>query len=356
MSAKSFVKMALATTLAGLCIVSALNVMDDKYSVFKSKYGHIYDSPNQNFVKIAYITANKGKYDSFIFGSSRVGNIKPNSFTGGTYYNMTYSEGLPCEHLKIIKYFIKNGIPVKNVVVGLDDFSYQLSPDGHNYDLKRIPHPALEATGYASLFMSYVNFYRPYLFKKPSIRFFKKNKGKDVFFDIEGTGRPINEGINLTIESNPEKHVNDPKFLKPERHSGDRVKEALDDMSAIVSVCKTNQIKLHVFINPLHYVTYLYNDLDQMNTFKLKLSRITDFYDFSGINSITTNNYNYYETSHYREHVGDYIVRIIEGKRTPNIPDDFGVHVTPENVEQHLAELTKHGADYVDLRTGISNW
>ena len=49
---------------------------------------------------------NKKKYDSFIFGSSRVGKINPLKIENGKYYNMTYSEGLPREHYQNIKFLI----------------------------------------------------------------------------------------------------------------------------------------------------------------------------------------------------------------------------------------------------------
>lgn len=73
-------------------------------------------------------------------------------------------------------------------------------------------------------------------------------------------------------------------------------------------------------------------------------------YDFSGFNSITTEAIpqvtqlrqmrHYWETSHYRVHVGRMILaRMFDTPPAPDaaIPDDFGVELTPAGVAAHIA-------------------
>jgi hypothetical protein len=74
---------------------------------------------------------------------------------------------------------------------------------------------------------------------------------------------------------------------------------------------------------------------DYLNYLK-SIAKITDFYDFSGYNSITTNNCNYYETSHYRPHIGELIAGRIFKDKNISIPNDFGTWVTKENVDKYL--------------------
>ena len=71
---------------------------------------------------------------------------------------------------------------------------------------------------------------------------------------------------------------------------------------------------------------------------KQKLASIIDFYDFSGLNSVTRNNLNYYEEDHYRYLVGNMIVKRIFGCGNINVPDDFGVLVTKNNVNEHITK------------------
>ncbi len=72
-----------------------------------------------------------------------------------------------------------------------------------------------------------------------------------------------------------------------------------------------------------------------------EISNITDFYDFSGYNTITMNNYNYYESSHYRPLVGAIIAGRIFNDKSIKIPNDFGVFVTKDNITEHLSNLKK---------------
>ena len=74
----------------------------------------------------------------------------------------------------------------------------------------------------------------------------------------------------------------------------------------------------------------------EFETFKRELVKVTDFIDFTGVNSITTNKNNYWDSSHLRtEHT-----EIVMAKLMHNIDaeghQDFGVRITKENIEAHL--------------------
>ena len=51
-----------------------------------------------------------------------------NRETGGRWYNMTFVSGVVAENLEILKLFVKHGVPVKNMMIGLDYFSFQMLP------------------------------------------------------------------------------------------------------------------------------------------------------------------------------------------------------------------------------------
>jgi hypothetical protein len=65
------------------------------------------------------------------------------------------------------------------------------------------------------------------------------------------------------------------------------------------------------------------------------------YYDFSGLNSITTNNYYYYETSHFRPVVGDMMLNIMFQTPEIEVPGDFGFRVSSVNVDTHLKKQCK---------------
>jgi len=82
-------------------------------------------------------------------------------------------------------------------------------------------------------------------------------------------------------------------------------------------------------------------------------------WDFSGYNSITTETVPplgdtqtmmrwYFDSSHYTPAAGDLVLDRIFNYKSPDrtVPDDFGVLLTPQNIEAHLARIRSDRARY----------
>ena len=120
-----------------------------------------------------------------------------------------------------------------------------------------------------------------------------------------------------------------------------RINATIDEIAEIKKLCDAKKVNLKFVMNPIHKTTYLASDKVMYFEFLNKLATISDFYDFSGLNKITTNNYFYYETSHYRPIVGDAMLHYIqENKPIDSIPD-FGTLVTKANIESRINTLMK---------------
>jgi hypothetical protein len=67
--------------------------------------------------------------------------------------------------------------------------------------------------------------------------------------------------------------------------------------------------------------------------FLYRLSDITEYYNFSGVNDVTTDNSLYWETSHYKMEVGDMIIDTIFNNKTDEQLHEqgFGYYVTKDN-------------------------
>src|SRR5947209_1545442 len=103
-------------------IIISFNYFNDYFVVFGRKI----IQPNLNFVKTSFILNNPDKFDSFIFGSSRIGVLKPSKIKNMNCYNMMYPQGIPKEHLENIKLFLKKKIKIKNLLIGLDELDYNV--------------------------------------------------------------------------------------------------------------------------------------------------------------------------------------------------------------------------------------
>jgi len=302
----------------------------DTYSIINVNKGKTYTIPNQRFLIAEYLLSSKPKgYDTFIFGSSRVGYINPLKIENKKAYNMTYGEGIPHEHLLFLKLLLKNNITIKEILVGLDDFSPQISFSEHDNSFGSKLH-------YKALGISKFQFYSFYFLRTIRSADIKHFKKKYLGYQADFS---LNEHIYNTIfnqevtyqnskyvNNNTTEHNNNPAFTVPTINKGNNLKGSLQDIQDIIELCKKNNIKYTFFINPIHKTTYNALDIHFFNNFKKELSYITDYYDFSLPSIINNNNQYWNETSHYSLLVGDMILnRIYDNNKTI---ENFGKYIS----------------------------
>lgn len=309
----------------------ALGVLNTDFSV--RRYGVA-----QRFVKMRYLHDHPQKYNAFSFGSSRVAKVPVTEIDDGCrWYNLTYGSGLPREWLEDLQMLLDNGTQVEKVLIALDDFSFRADPDvnaknGGSF-LRYRPHDA--------------ELYLQTLFRRPDpppTKSFLEEKG--IYFDIYETGYTTYPWVDEAIDQDPEKHRQDPVMQTVAVRDDERIDATIDELQQIVDLCKAHNIELAVIINPLYRWTYLANDQASFDAFKRRLADITDYYDFSGVNDVTIDEMNYYETSHYRPQVGRRILARIYGSAAAG-PEEFGTYVTRENVDAHLVALTARRDAYL---------
>ena len=313
-----------------LAFMALVSITIDPYNVF-----HINDlrdngvEPNKNYIKMSYILKNSGKYDSFMFGSSRVGVIHTENIEGENCYNMTYSEGVPAEHLDNIKTLIENEVPIRKIYLGIDSLSYTTDPAKHLTEQLRSPYEYLKSHP--------IDFITMYL--DASIAF-DSLETTDAYTPQENFASNFyNYGwwgdygmVSRITDENNLPSIGDSYLLE----------ETLADIAEIVSVCEAAGIELVVFTNPMYDVTYQESLNQNYLLFLQELAAITDFYNFSGLNDITTDRANYTEPSHYNAEIGDLMLEYMCNGRTGDAlyEQGFGVYVTQENIDEVITLLT----------------
>lgn len=344
----------IALTSLFLLIVVSVNFYIDTYGVRLSLFSlnkkteqiKCMEDINQHIFNPEFVFRNPYRFDSFLFGSSRIAVIDPGKIGAGKFYNMSYSQGLPAEHLLMVKAFLQKGIKIKSVVVGLDEFSFTVSPQAHKNELLRIMHPYITGNNLPNIFFTYY-FRTPKLFELANGRKLLFNDGQEEKFILDEKGLNlfwIKKEKQLKLLGKP-LFTNDTIKSSPNIFNAKLVDEAFTQIEELILLARKNNFSLIFFFNPLNNKLYT-EYANSLFPVKLRLALLTDFYDFSGLNSITLNNFNYYEESHYRYLVGDMIVKRIFGYGNINVPEDFGVLVTKENVKEHIEkqklELNKY--------------
>lgn len=117
-----------------------------------------------------------------------------------------------------------------------------------------------------------------------------------------------------------------------------------------IQYCKDNNIEVLVYIPPMYSKHFdAINSagyFDEFELFKKELVKITDFVDFTGHNTISTNKNNYWDSSHLRVELTEQIMARIFNDKSAEVTQDFGVLVTKENINEHLENLRKQIGEY----------
>ncbi len=302
--------------------------------------------PNKNFVKTKYIVENPKKFNSFVFGSSRVGNIPPERLPAelnGTklnWYNMTYSVGIPAEHYLTVQTFIRNKVNVKMVIVGFDNISMQASIEDHKKDLLRMPYQVYEE--------SKKDFLLPYLQLQIDQSIINEIDSYDrvlhesdwKFFYKYGTSFWVTDTTALTENPELERYKS--------TCSGYRFKDSYKDIEQLVDLCDEHGIVLVLFTSPMYQSLYKNSVEDGYFDFLRKVAQRCEFYNFSTLNNFTMNPKYYYEWSHYRPALGLRVEKVIFGTdeelaevRREAGDDLFGMKVNSENVDYIITRLNE---------------
>jgi hypothetical protein len=327
-NSKKYSKIVIFSVIFILIAITLFLYTIDTYNIRHPKAKQYYTIPNQRVLIVQHLLIDKyyKNYNSYIFGSSRVGNINPLLIKNYKTYNMTYGEGIPHEHLLIIKLFLRNGVPIKHLLIGLDEFSYQVPFSLHDNQFGAKSH-------YLATKISLFNFYKFYFFHEPKLKDFKHLKNKlnhkahilsTLVYNEIFKQKEVYSNVKA-INDHTEEHINNPKFSLPTLYVGNELKNTLEDIKKIVNIAKKNNIELHIFINPIHHTTYKFTNKKLLKDFKEKLSHITSYYDFALPSYITKNNAYWYDTSHYNPNIGNMIISKIYDKNSTI--KNFGIFV-----------------------------
>lgn len=325
--------------------IGAGNYYFDYYGVLSSdgKYVRAIEQ-NDRFIKMKYLLTEEHfcKYDTYILGSSRV--MKMDSRIGGDKcYNLGVPSCMPQDCLEQIQVLLAHNAPIRTIYLGLDDVSYLRD---YNW---------VKTAGYGWMYKdewkndteAYLYYLFRYNFLKNALRRGNTHPQNKLLIDIHGN-YSVPDIVEKQIEQQPEKHAAEKKFQNPATDGWVKTdfSECIKTLGKIKEICDYHGIQLTLFFNPQHMTTYLADDMELMNRFKKELVKISPFWDFSGVNYVTANNYFWYETSHPRAFICDKILDTVSGQNQITWVPDFGVYVTPENVDAFCEKAVRDRAAY----------
>lgn len=286
-----------------------------------------------------FIELNTVKPNTIMLGGSRVHFMNTNDvkkYTNDKVYNIGLTSSTLEEQYDFLKYSLEN-FPVKNVIMGLNlyTFSDKLQTNNSDYDRNIFN----EGFAFKQQLKHYTEVPLFVYLKDNCIHQYKKslykNGSRTAYNQMQYIGdAPWSKRANA---SNGQYMATYSNYLDY------KTKSQLKIFKKMVKLCKDKNINLYIFTTAIHKSQLqILQDLNKMDIYykwKKDIAQIAPYYDFMYANSVTKNSNNYIDPSHVRQEKGYLYFSRIFNDKSVQVPFDFGVLVTKDNIEKHIKYL-----------------
>ncbi|WOV84893.1 hypothetical protein PGH26_02920 [Sporosarcina jeotgali] len=341
MTDKKFARTALFLFLALAAATAGVNYWIDPLW----HYGHanafnsIQKVTNEREQKIAMLHYGPHDYDTLLIGSSRSTYIHPTAFEGWDVFNFSVAN-MSVREVHSMMLYSQSQLPdLKRYLIGVDFFKSSereaAAPRAlTNYENK-INQPFYRTKNLLSLDSLEI-----------SIQNFKKSVtdtiDEDRLYNRKGeafANRLTEEEVEKSTESKIRRfenvfYGNNYTYYKDYPMILQKIKDAAGDDTLTFY---TTPISTGLFVSLVE--TDLLDDYEQW---------IRDLVDVNGgiwnfmyPNTITNDQMNYIDGHHFYPEIGTMLAKRIQNNNASDIPTDFGVYVTPDNVDEHLEEVRR---------------
>lgn len=344
-----------------LVIVAAISVLIlqiptliiDPYKVFGlTDFNKKNFDPNTRYLKIEYLLKHN-QPDSFILGSSRVNFYDvdlASLLSQHNYYNMTAFNDYPLSIRKKLEWLASTR-KVNQIILGMD-YDHQAMDETKDSDLLRQEHPLISQESKLEFYYKYTAFQPETLIL--CIQSNLEKQVKNIFNITTGQSKLLRKDeLRLKdpsgyIASNfkpASKVESQTKLLREEP----KKLKSIQELEKIINIANSKNIQSMIVVNPLNHHRFITFDIDSYATWIERMVEVAgQIWDFSGINSITKNDQYYYEDTHFTKEAGNLVLsKIFDNQKTvKDIPKDFGIIVTKDNLNTHIERLKSLHKDY----------
>ncbi|MBF0518126.1 MAG: hypothetical protein HQK92_00190 [Nitrospirae bacterium] len=308
-----------------------------------------YEIISEYATKLYY--ARRAQPEALMLGTSRMMVFKPSGVQhhiNMKTYNLSLSGSNVYEQFSYFYYMVKN-YNIRYVILSLDFFSY--NPENKNkigFTERRFKHGFLlsdfeaELLGLQSL-KSSIDTVRNNITRKCEP--INLSEGYSTWCEKEKALQEYGDIIiqrdmknSLRVFSTDPLGYNSEAFRNP-----DSINDNLRLLKRIVDTCKERRITLKLYISPVYKnqfdLIYAMGLSKTYEKWKYEIAQLSDYYDFTGRNTVTSNQNLWWDTSHLKSQYGKYIFARIFSDNQTSVPEDFGILMTKENVTQNIAKL-----------------
>jgi hypothetical protein len=328
-----------------ICVLAIVFIIAVNY-FFLDAYGYFSDLPYGQSgnsraaainAKIRYIRKNPDLYTGFIVGGSRTGVLDPalvSKYTGLSFYNLCFSEGDEGIYEDVINFLVEN-TQVKQIILQLNGQEISqstISPKYYALDLSMLSLVSeLKMNLLSDCTRNLLNFVLRRQVFVPTIQ---KNGMLDAIEKYSPEER-VSLGF---VEKNVLPYFQDNYrgiFTDKFEDNFPFLDFVPDSLERIKRKCLLHDVKLVIIVAPTAVEVLAHIESPVYYGFLQSVSRIGDFYNFSGFSKYNFNPYNFVDHAHYRREMGDKMLDIIFNKDPPT-DDDWGLLLTPDNINEYL--------------------
>jgi hypothetical protein len=332
MKKQHFIFTVFIIAIAIFSILPIMNYIIDPSRILHHDYETRYKKfhPHKLFLKVDYLLEHKEDYDTLVYGSSR-GRFVDVSKISKKAYNMSHGFGTVTTYLHSLKTLLNNGVKVKNVWIGVNDFVIWKD---HTPNLHRLINK--------NNFIQDIPIYVHWLF-----RFIPETvKILQYEYPLVATKEVTDPNQRSDLSRKQEKILNKlhNRNIMPATlgYTGKfRVDKAINEIRQIKELCLAHDINLTVWMYPIYYKTYLSYGQNIINEFKRKLVKVTNFYDFYDFSSLSKDENNWFEGSHFTTSAADYMIKNIQ---------ENNFLISSKNIDTRIQKTTKYLKDLAFLK------
>ncbi len=349
MTSKQWLLSFALTALALALLLATFNVLTDPFGVFGDVLfdWHSYNATNNpRTAKIGYLREHFDDYDSYIIGCSASSSFPVetwNRYLDANFYNLFVYGADMKDTEQFAAYLLKHD-EVKNLVLCLE------LGDGAVYDTESNPYTHSMLPAVDGSFP--LPFYLRYLFANPAYGGAKiRSLGEDTWlaqsFDVfdEKTGAYDKKKRDAEPISDLPSYLKAyPVFADYPAGRGTLPATAvcMESVARIRVLCEEAGVNLIVVTAPMYADYVAYYDMAEVKSFYHALAEVTDFWDFS-YSSVSFEPRYFYDSTHFRNEVGNMAIDRIFGGGGTWCPEDFGHYVTADNADAYFASYGQSG-------------
>lgn len=297
--------------------------------------------------KFKQIKKNHNQYTGFVLGGSKSGTVDPQRlevFTGDKWFNLCINSPTFQEYYRYVDWLSKN-TDVKKICLYLS---------GHEINRKWAEEPQSstrklpEATFGDDLDALLEKLYHLTLDVESNIQYLDVNEEyKDIYYYKANTGDIDYLAYKKAIQSEDEskdwikEHVlqeyqnNLDILFKNSTKTIISAEENLKALRRIKNICRNKNIDLMVILGPTFIGELsLYESQGFYEYLRCLVNEIT-IWNFSGINSINLNPYNFIDNTHCNNDVNNLVIDIVYGGKED---EDIGLQLTNENIDDYIGQ------------------